>query len=59
MAYPFHECDDVHDAAADALRVITDRLARRDLRLTAPDALRDLLAAALQLAEVEDQQSPP
>jgi hypothetical protein len=39
MALPFHRCDDVHDAAADALR--------------------EVIAAALQVAEVEDQQPPP
>ncbi len=51
-AYPFHRCDDVHDAAAQAIEAITARLARRDLQLAAPDALRDLLAGALQLADV-------
>lgn len=30
---PFAECDDVHDAAADAIRAIDARLARRDLKL--------------------------
>jgi hypothetical protein len=53
MALPFHDCDDIHDAAADAVRALNARLARRGLELAATDALREVIAGALQLAEVE------
>lgn len=57
-AHPFHRCDDVHDAAAQAVEAIEGRLAPRGLQLTGPDALRDLLAAALQLADVVEADNP-
>jgi hypothetical protein len=56
MAEPFHDCDDIHDAAADAVRAINARLGRRGLQLV-PEAwqpLRELIAAALPLVLVED-----
>jgi hypothetical protein len=52
--YPFTDCDDTHDAAAQAVEALEGRLAGLDLRLTDRDALRDLLAAALRLAMVEE-----
>ena len=56
---PFHRCDDTHDAAAQAVEAIAARLAPRGLQLTGPDALRDLLAAALRLATVEEVIADP
>jgi hypothetical protein len=54
MGLPFHRCDDVHDAAAQAVEAIEGRLAGLDLRLTDRDALREAIAGALELATVEE-----
>jgi inhibitor of KinA sporulation pathway (predicted exonuclease) len=53
----FRDCDDVYDAASDAIRAINARLGRRGLQLEGAsfEALRDALTAALRLAEVEEQ----
>lgn len=55
MAQPFSEADDLWDAAADGARAINARLSGRGLQLCpcAFDALRDTIAGALSLAEVE------
>ena len=55
MADLFASCDDIHDAAADGIRAINQRLSRRGLQLEplACEALREVLRGALQLAEVE------
>ena len=55
MAEPFHDCDDIHDAASDAVRALNTRLSRRGLQLV-PEAwqpLREVIAAVLPLVEVE------
>ena len=55
MPTPLYEADDLHDAAADAIRYLSDRLNRRGLEFT-PETygpLREVLAAALQMAWVE------
>jgi hypothetical protein len=56
MPHPFYECDDIYDAAADAVRAINARLSRRGLQLSPDDAstLRDALVSALQSTEVEE-----
>jgi hypothetical protein len=53
----FCQSDDVYDAASDGIRAINARLSGRGLQLEGAsfEALRELLQAALQLAEVEDQ----
>lgn len=58
MTAPFRECDDIYDAAADAVRAINARLACRGLQLVAEDAeaLRDDLVSVLQTGEVEEAQ---
>lgn len=50
----FPAADDVHDAAADAVRCIDARLSRRGLQLGPSDweALRDAVVEALGDAEV-------
>ncbi len=57
MSDLFRHCDDVYDAGSDGIRAINQRLSRRGLQLEGAsfEALRDLLRAALQLAEVEAQ----
>ena len=54
MLHPFCECDDIYDAAADAVRAINARLARRALQLVPEDAeaLREALVGGLQVSEV-------
>jgi hypothetical protein len=56
MPHSFCECDDIYDAAADAVRVINARLARRALQLVPEDAeaLREALVGGLQDSEVEE-----
>lgn len=55
MADPFHNCDDVHDAASDAVRAINERLRARGLQLVpeAFDSLRYALAEELSQVLVE------
>lgn len=55
MADLFCHADDVWDAAADGARAINARLTRRGLQLDSAsfEALRDTIAGALSLAEVE------
>jgi hypothetical protein len=55
MAEPFHDCDDIHDAAADAVRAVNARLRHRGLQLVPEhwQPLQDLIAAALPLVLVE------
>ena len=50
---PLRECDDVHDAAEDALRAVSTRLARLNLQLHSQDEVRSAFVAALSAAEVE------
>jgi hypothetical protein len=52
----FRHYDDIHDAGSDGIRAINQRLSRRGLQLEGAsfEALREVLRAALQLAEVED-----
>ena len=57
MGAPFCECDDVHDAAAEAVEVISARLARRGLQLAPGSELRWQLADALGSAEVVEVES--
>ena len=52
MATPFCECDDVHDAAAEAVEAINARLARRGLQLAPESELRWKLADLLGSADV-------
>jgi hypothetical protein len=56
MTDPFYECDDIFDAAADAVRTINANLARRGLQLVPDDAwtLRDALVSPLEATEVEE-----
>jgi hypothetical protein len=56
MSDHFGDCDDIHDAASDGARAINSRLTRRGLQLEPGsfEALREVLAAALRLATVED-----
>jgi hypothetical protein len=55
-ASPFGNCDDTHDAAAQAVEAINDRLSRLELGLTAESqaSLCDVIARALELATVEE-----
>lgn len=55
MPMPFYEADDIHDAATDAVRALNHRLERLGLQFIPEHfgPLRDLLAAALPLTEVE------
>jgi hypothetical protein len=56
MPTPFYEADDRFDAAADAVRFLSDRLISAtglDFTPESFDALREVLAAALVLIEVE------
>jgi hypothetical protein len=55
MPEPFRDCDDIHDAATDAVRAVNARLGRRGLQLVPEhwEPLRELVAAALPLVLVE------
>jgi hypothetical protein len=55
MAGLFHDCDDIHDAAADAVRAINARLSRRGLQLVPEhwEPLRQMMTGALALVSVE------
>jgi predicted nuclease with RNAse H fold len=55
MVEPFHDCDDIHDAASDVVRALNARLSRRGLQLVPEhwEPLRELIAAALSLVRVE------
>ena len=44
----FSECDDIHDAATDAVRNIDSRLSRMGLRLRDPGVLAPAIAALLR-----------
>jgi hypothetical protein len=56
MSDMFRHYDDIPDAGSDGIRAINQRLSRRGLQLEGAsfEALREVLRAALQLAEVED-----
>lgn len=58
MPHSFCECDDIYDAAADAVRAINARLARSALQLVPEDAeaLREALVGGLQDSEVDEAQ---